>query len=77
MAEETRVLSERQEDFLKKLADLCEEYNAGIDFCKIDDTTLIRMDGEVVFAGFIDEKAADELRKALSTGKVTVTKSFS
>jgi hypothetical protein len=77
MTEETRVLSKRQEEFLKKLADLCEEYNAGIDFCKFDDTVHILVDGEVVFAGFIDEKAADKLREALNTGKVTVTKSFS
>lgn len=77
MSEETYALSERQIEFLKKLAALCEEYNAGIEHCVFDDATHILVDGKVAFAGFIDKDATSKIREALSTGEVTVSKSFS
>jgi hypothetical protein len=53
-------------EFLKKLADLCNEYNAGFTYTKEDDGIHILVDNEEVFVGFIDADASLTIRKAIS-----------
>jgi hypothetical protein len=47
-------MNKRQKDFLLKLADLCEKYNAGFAYTIDDDGIHITVDGEEVYVGFID-----------------------
>lgn len=61
------MLSGKNADFLKKLADLCDEYNAGFTYTTDDDGTHILVDGNDIFAGYIDTNAAAIFRKALSS----------
>ena len=50
-------------EFLTKLADLCEEYNAGFSYDNNDCGVSITLDGEVVFCDFIDEDTVKLLRE--------------
>jgi hypothetical protein len=60
------MLSEKQAEFLKKLADLCAQYNAGFTYTNDDNGTHVLVDGQDIFAAHLEIDAADEIRKALS-----------
>jgi len=59
------MLQKNQVEFLRKLADLCAEYDAGFTYTNADDGTHILVDGEVVFVGFIENDASSTIRKAI------------
>jgi hypothetical protein len=59
------MLSKSQSEFLSKLADLCDEYNAGFTYTKDDDGIHVLIDGIDVFADYLDMDAAGTIRKAL------------
>ena len=58
-------MNERDKEFLLKLADPCEEYDASFDYTTDDDGIHISVDGREVFVGFLID-ASKELRKAIS-----------
>ena len=61
------MLSEKQAEFLKKLADLCAQYNAGFTYTNDDDDgTHVLVDGQAILAAYLELDAAVEIRKALS-----------
>ncbi|MDP1772425.1 hypothetical protein [Methylobacter tundripaludum] len=61
------MLTEKQSEFLKKLADLCDEYNAGFTYTNNDDGTHVLVDGDDIFADHLDTDAAGMFRKTLSS----------
>jgi len=54
------------EEFLEKLAILCDEYNAQFDYTTDDDGIHINVEGKEVFIGFLDESASRELRNYIN-----------
>lgn len=51
--------------FLRRLADLCEEFDASISYTNDDDGTHIEISGEQVFVGYLGSgNAPGELRDA-------------
>jgi len=61
----SKVSTERQREFLLKLADLCDEYKVEITYTNDDDGIHILTNGEKVFVGFINASGAP-LRQAAS-----------
>jgi hypothetical protein len=57
------ALTEKQRTFIRRLADLCEEYNATFTYTINDDGIHILADNKEVFVGFLFD-AALELREA-------------
>ena len=57
-------MTKRQEEFLTKLADLCEKYDAEFSYTTDDDGIHITMDDEEIYVGFLFHPVA-ELRKTI------------
>jgi hypothetical protein len=47
------MLTRKREEFLTKLADLCEQYNAGFFYTIDDDGVHISIDGDDIFVGHL------------------------
>jgi hypothetical protein len=59
--------SSHVEGFLSNLADLLAMYDAGISYTTADDGVHIEVDGQEIFAGFLDHPhGASELRKRVA-----------
>lgn len=59
------MLTDKDREFLLKLADLCEAYKAEFVYTNSDDGIHIQLDGKKVFRGWLLEgSAARELRSA-------------
>lgn len=59
-------LLDKECEFLAKLADLCEEYNAGISYSWRDDGIHIAVDGKVVFVGWLHNQPWTKIRADIS-----------
>lgn len=61
-------MSEKHKEFLTKLADLCEEYRAGLGYTIDDDGVHVYIDDEdIVFdAAVPNECSADTIREAIA-----------
>lgn len=53
-------------EFLEKLASLCDEFRAEFLYTNDDDGIHITMDGKEIFVGYMENKPSQELRKAKS-----------
>lgn len=51
-------------EFLLKLADLCEQYDAGFTYSQDDDGTHVTLGSKVIFIGYLDDRVASQLRAA-------------
>lgn len=59
-------MTNTEKEFLKKLADLCDTYEASFDYSNDDDGIHIYLaSGEDIFVGFLSDGAAKELRSRL------------
>lgn len=59
------MLTDKDREFLLKLADLCEEYMADFGYTSQDDGIHIDLDGREVFVGWISQGSGPaELRAA-------------
>ncbi len=56
-------LTPHEKEFLTKLADLLDEYDASLTYTTGDDGIHVALQGTQVFAGFMDD--TDELRTAI------------
>lgn len=56
------ALTTKQKQFLLKLADLCDEYQAEFSYTNDDDGIHIGVDGVEVFADFLSGDAGKSLR---------------
>lgn len=59
-------LLDKEREFLTKLADLCEEYNAGIGYSWRDDGIHIEVDDKEVFVGWLHNQPWTKIRAAIS-----------
>ena len=59
------MLTDKDREFLLKLADLCDEHKAEFGYTTSDDGIHVSLDGREVFRGwFFEASAAHELREA-------------
>ena len=59
------ALTDRQKDFLLRLAALCDEFRAEFGYTNNDDGIHIELDGAEVFADFLSGNAGEALRTAV------------
>lgn len=59
------MLTDKDREFLLKLADLCEEYKAELGYTTSDDGIHVELGGREVFSGwFFQDSGPAELREA-------------
>ena len=57
-------MTSSKKEFLRRLADLCEQYKATFEYTSNDDGIHIELDGKEVFADFLFSDPANALRNA-------------